>query len=84
MGFDEAYIDSDLCTTCNECTNLNGRMFQYNADKQAFITDTNAGTFEELVKAAELCPAECIHPGAPRPDDATATPDMLARAAALE
>ncbi|MDH3212542.1 MAG: hypothetical protein OEM05_08660 [Myxococcales bacterium] len=83
LSFDEPYIDSALCTTCNECTELNGRLFHYNADKQAFIADPAAGTFAELVKASELCPARCIHPGKPRSDDSTATPELIARAAAF-
>jgi ferredoxin len=81
LVFDEPYIDSPLCTTCNECTNLNSRLFQYNAEKQAFIADATAGSFAELVKGAELCPARCIHPGKPRSGDATATPELVARAA---
>jgi ferredoxin len=81
LAFDEPYIDAPLCTTCNECTNINPRLFQYNANKQAFIADAGAGSFAELVKAAELCPARCIHPGKPRGDDATATPELVDRAA---
>ncbi|HME05725.1 MAG TPA: ferredoxin [Bryobacteraceae bacterium] len=77
----DPYVDSSLCTSCNDCTKINSRMFQYNADKQAYIADANAGTFAELVKAAEGCPARCIHPGIPRPDDRTATPQWLGRAA---
>ncbi|HSJ15431.1 MAG TPA: thiamine pyrophosphate-dependent enzyme, partial [Longimicrobiales bacterium] len=61
----EAYIESDRCTTCNECTNLNGKMFAYNVDKQAYIKDPRAGTFAQLVTAAERCPAGLIHPGTP-------------------
>jgi pyruvate-ferredoxin/flavodoxin oxidoreductase len=61
----EPYIDSVRCTTCNECTNLNGRMFAYNADKQAYIKDPSAGTFQQLVLAAERCPVAIIHPGTP-------------------
>ncbi len=80
---DEAYIDSFMCTTCNECTNMNPAMFVYNGDKQAEIVDLTAGSFEQLVKAAEICPANCIHPGKPRAGDASATPDVVARAAAL-
>jgi ferredoxin len=80
---DEPYVDSALCTSCNECTAINGRMFRYNGDKQAFVADVEAGTFAELVKAAELCPARCIHVGRPRSDDATATPELIARAAAF-
>lgn len=61
----EAYIDSARCTTCNECTNLNNKMFAYNADKQAHVKDAKAGTFQQLVVAAERCPVSIIHPGSP-------------------
>jgi pyruvate-ferredoxin/flavodoxin oxidoreductase len=61
----EAYIDTDRCTSCNECTNLNGKMFAYNDSKQAYIKDVRAGTFAQLVTAAERCPAGLIHPGTP-------------------
>ena len=61
----EAYIDSARCTTCNECTNLNNKMFAYNADKQAYVKDPKAGTFQQLVVAAERCPVSIIHPGSP-------------------
>jgi pyruvate-ferredoxin/flavodoxin oxidoreductase len=61
----EAYIDSTRCTTCNECTNLNNKMFAYNADKQAYVKDGRAGTFQQLVVAAERCPVSIIHPGTP-------------------
>jgi ferredoxin len=81
LAFDEPYIDAPLCTTCNECTNINSRLFQYNADKQAFISDAAAGSFAELVRAAELCPAHCIHPGKPRSGDDTATAELVERAA---
>jgi pyruvate-ferredoxin/flavodoxin oxidoreductase len=61
----EAYIDSERCTTCNECTNLNNKLFAYNADKQAYVKDAKAGTFQQLVVAAERCPVSIIHPGSP-------------------
>ncbi|MEP6744954.1 MAG: 2-oxoacid:acceptor oxidoreductase family protein, partial [Gemmatimonadota bacterium] len=61
----EAWIDSARCTTCNECTDLNKKMFAYNADKQAYIKDPKGGTFQQLVLAAERCPVAIIHPGTP-------------------
>ena len=61
----DPYIETARCTSCNECTNLNSRMFAYNASKQAYIKDARAGTFAELVTAAERCPAGLIHPGTP-------------------
>ncbi len=80
---EDPYIESDLCTSCNDCINLNSSMFQYNSDKQAHIADPLAGTYKQLVTAAENCPARCIHPGKPRPGDETATEDIIARAKAL-
>ena len=61
----EAYIDSIRCTSCNECTNLNNKLFGYNADKQAYVKDARAGTFQQLVIGAERCPVSIIHPGTP-------------------
>jgi pyruvate-ferredoxin/flavodoxin oxidoreductase len=61
----EPYIDSALCTSCNECTNINGQMFAYDENKQAYIKDPRAGTYAQLVQAAEKCPAAIIHPGDP-------------------
>jgi pyruvate-ferredoxin/flavodoxin oxidoreductase len=61
----EAYIETERCTTCNECTNLNAKMFAYDENKQAYIKDPKAGTFRQLVLAAEKCPAALIHPGTP-------------------
>jgi len=68
-GVIEPWIDTELCTTCNECTNLNPKMFVYNGEKQAYIADPRAGTFQELVKAAERCTARIIHPGTPLDPD---------------
>jgi ferredoxin len=65
LGIDP-YIDSARCTTCNECTNLNSKLFAYNAQKQATVADPSAGTFQQLVLAAERCPVGAIHPGTPR------------------
>ncbi len=65
----EPYIDTELCTTCNECTNLNPKMFKYDDNKQAYIADPRAGTFQQLVTAAERCTAMIIHPGTPLDPD---------------
>ncbi|MBI3791922.1 MAG: ferredoxin [Gemmatimonadetes bacterium] len=62
----DPYVESARCTSCNECTNLNKRLFAYNASKQAYVKDPAAGTFAQLVQAAEKCPVSAIHPGTPR------------------
>jgi pyruvate-ferredoxin/flavodoxin oxidoreductase len=60
------WIDTPQCTTCDECVNLNGKIFEYNAEKKAVIKDPNGGPYKDLVKAAERCTARVIHPGLPR------------------
>jgi pyruvate-ferredoxin/flavodoxin oxidoreductase len=59
------WIDSPQCTACDECINLNGKIFVYNQSKQAIIKDPQAGPYSDLVKAAEKCTAQVIHPGLP-------------------
>ncbi len=64
-GPEEPWIDAILCTSCNDCLGINAQLFVYNSNKQAMIGDPRAGTFAQLVQAAEKCPAKCIHPGKP-------------------
>ncbi|MHC4947779.1 MAG: ferredoxin [Planctomycetota bacterium] len=77
---EEPWIDSVLCTSCNDCLAINPRLFVYNANKQAVIGDAAAGTFDELVRAAEKCPARCIHPGTPQNPDEPNLDDLTERA----
>ena len=78
--FDEAYIETLRCTTCDECTTLNPRMFAYNENKQAYIADASAGTYRELVLAAEKCPVRIIHPGKPLNPDEPHLDELVKRA----
>ncbi len=80
---EEAYVDTELCTTCNDCININPRIFVYNADKKAFIQDAAAGPFRHLVEAAEKCPTRIIHPGSPMDPDEPDLEALVARAAKL-
>jgi ferredoxin len=77
---DEAHIETPRCTTCNECTLLNDRMFAYDENKQAYIKDINAGTYRQLVEAAESCQVSIIHPGKPRDPKEPGLDDLLKRA----
>ncbi len=60
------WIDTEECTACDECTNLNSKIFVYNENKKAIIKDPAGGPYRDLVKAAEKCTARVIHPGLPR------------------
>jgi ferredoxin len=62
---DEPWIDTPLCTSCNDCLAINPLMFVYNDSNMAVISDLAAGTYKQMVEAAELCPSRCIHPGQP-------------------
>ena len=52
----------------------------YNDDRQAIIADPKAGPYADLVEAAELCPARCIHPGKPLDASEPGLDDLIARA----
>jgi len=80
-GFDKPWLDTEMCTTCDDCMGINKMMFVYNDDKQAIIKDVNAGPFADLVAAAEICPAKCIHPGKPLDPNEPGLDDLIARAA---
>ena len=80
LSLGEPWIDTPLCTSCNDCININKRLFGYDANKQAFIADPKAGSFRELVLAAEKCPVSIIHPGAPVNPDEPGLAELVKRA----
>ncbi len=80
---DEPWIETARCSTCNECTAINDRMFAYNDNKQASIVDPDAGTYRELVEAAEACQVAIIHPGKPRNPNEAGLEELLERAGAF-
>jgi pyruvate-ferredoxin/flavodoxin oxidoreductase len=59
------WIESESCTSCDECIKLNSKIFAYNSSKKAFVQNANGGPYQDLVKAAEKCTARVIHPGLP-------------------
>jgi hypothetical protein len=78
---DEAWIETARCPSCNECQLINDRMFGYDERKQAYIKDLAAGTYRQLVEAAESCQVAIIHPGKPRDPNEPGLPELLERAA---
>ena len=80
---DEPYIETPRCTTCDECTAINNRMFTYDDNKQAYIADLKAGTYRQLVEAAESCQVAIIHPGKPKNPEEPNLDDLMARAEAF-
>lgn len=76
----QPYIETERCSSCNECTQLNPKMFAYNENQQATIADVDAGTYAELVQAAENCQVAVIHPGLPRNASEPGLAELLERA----
>jgi hypothetical protein len=79
----EPYIETARCSSCNECTQINDKMFAYNKDKQAYIKDLSAGTYRQMVEAAESCQVSVIHPGKPWNPNEPGLEELLQRAAAF-
>jgi uncharacterized Fe-S cluster protein YjdI len=76
----EPYIETVRCSSCNECIQLNSKMFAYDANQQAYIVDPDAGTYRQLVEAAESCQVAVIHPGKPRNPAESDLEELLKRA----
>ena len=77
---DDPSIETPRCTTCNECTEINGAMLAYDENMQAFIADVDAGTYRQMVEAAESCQVCIIHPGKPRNPNEPNLEELIARA----
>ena len=56
-------------------------MFAYDERKQAYLKDVSAGTYRQLVEAAESCQVAIIHPGKPRDPNEPGLVGLLERAA---
>jgi hypothetical protein len=76
----DPYIETARCSSCNECIQLNNKMFAYDANQQARIVDPDAGTYRELVEAAESCQVAVIHPGKPRNPAESGLEELVKRA----
>lgn len=81
LSFDEPWIDTPLCTSCNDCLPINPLLFTYNDEKQAMLGDLSTASYAQLVQAAELCPAKCVHPGKPLNPDEPDLDELIERAA---
>lgn len=76
----QAWIETSRCPSCNECQTINPRMFAYNDNKQAYIKDLKAGTYRQLVEAAESCQVAIIHPGKPWDPSEPGLEELIERA----
>lgn len=80
-SYSAPWIETDLCTACDECVNINPKIFKYNDQKKAVIIDPNGGPYKDLVRSAEKCTAMVIHPGMPADPSAPGMDKLIKRAA---
>ena len=64
-GYQPVWVDSSICTSCDECIEINPKIFAYNDEKLAIVIDPKGGPYKDIVRSAEKCPVDCIHPGTP-------------------
>ena len=76
----EAWVESDECTSCNDCIDALPTVFKYNSDKQAFVHNSKGGPYAKIVATAEKCPAACIHPGLPHDSKEKGIEKLIKRA----
>jgi hypothetical protein len=76
----EPWIETARCPSCNECQLINDKLFLYNGNKQAYIGELKAGTFRQMVEAAESCQVSIIHPGVPWNPQESGLEELIERA----
>ncbi len=79
-GYVAPWIDSNECTACDECIKINPKIFAYNEKKKAYIKDARGGPYKDLVRAAEKCTAQVIHPGLPADHSESGIDKLIKRA----
>jgi pyruvate-ferredoxin/flavodoxin oxidoreductase len=80
-GYVAPWIDSAQCTACDECTTINPKIFAYDDKRHAYIKDPKGGPYRDLVRAAEKCTAQVIHPGTPADPNEKDLDKLMKRAA---
>ena len=63
--YEPVWIETPECTACDEYTDMAPGIFKYNDENLAIVVNPQGGTYEDIVKSAEKCTAEIIHPGTP-------------------
>jgi pyruvate-ferredoxin/flavodoxin oxidoreductase len=79
-GYVAPWIDSASCTGCDECIDINPKIFAYDDKKHAYVKDPKGGPYKDLVRAAEKCTAQVIHPGTPANRNEKDIDKLVARA----
>ena len=77
---DEAWIENVALPELQRVPDHQRPDVHYNENKQAYIKDITAGTFRQLVEAAEVCQVAIIHPGQATGSDEPGLDELIERA----
>jgi pyruvate-ferredoxin/flavodoxin oxidoreductase len=80
LAFEPAWIDRNECTSCDECININPAIFAYDDEKKAYVKDPKGGPYKDIVRSAEKCTGQCIHPGTPHDPNEKGLDKLVKRA----
>lgn len=79
-GYVPPTVDTQDCAACGECIEINSQIFGWNDENLATIKDPKGGSYADIVKAAEACPARVIHPGTPANPNEPGVAELVKRA----
>ncbi|MCK4710336.1 MAG: ferredoxin, partial [Gammaproteobacteria bacterium] len=82
--YEPLWIETPECDGCEECVKINPKIFVFNADDQAEVLNPKAGSYKDIVRAAEKCTVSCIHPGTPWNDSEKDLDKLVQRAQAFQ
>ena len=65
LDYEPCWVETPECSGCGDCITLAPGVFAFNVDRKATVLNPKGAKFVDIVKSAEKCPADCLHPGAP-------------------
>lgn len=57
----KAYVDQDVCISCELCVNMVPEVFRLDAAGVAEVYDPAGASEEKIQEAIDNCPVNCIH-----------------------
>lgn len=57
----KAYVDQDVCISCNLCVDMVPEVFRMNDDGLAEVYDNEGAPEDKIQGAMDSCPVACIH-----------------------
>jgi len=56
-----AYVDKDVCISCNLCVDMVPEVFKLDNDNLAEVYDPKGASEDKIQEAIDSCPVSCIY-----------------------